>query len=106
MKHQAADALCCLQMTSEDDTLLENSLPLLAIDAESDHTRIPVINTNSDDTILLKEEEKKPTNTFSTLEISTVKQTLDYYCKAASLNVSHARSEFCIDQQKLLARNP
>lgn len=57
--HQAVAALSHLLETGEDGTLLEDNLPLLAIDAERDHSSIPITNTNSNDIILLNAKKIK-----------------------------------------------
>lgn len=57
MKHHAADALSRLQTTGEDETLLGDDLPLLEVDAKSEHSSIIFIGANSDETIPLNAQE-------------------------------------------------
>lgn len=87
VRHQAADALFCLQATGEVDTPLEDDLPLLGIDAKSDDTNILVINADSDETIPLSAQDEKVIDTPQTVKQLIVKRARDDFFKAATLNV-------------------
>lgn len=58
MKIKAADALSRLRATGEDDTPLEDDLPLLVVDATDKPNDTPVISARSDEIVLLIAREK------------------------------------------------
>lgn len=103
-RHKAAGAPSRLRTTGKNDTLLQKSLFLLLIVAESDDNSILVINADCDDSILLNAQEEKSINTSPPLEKLVVAQALDRYCKAATLNFGHIGSELHIDQRELFIR--
>lgn len=77
VKREASEVLSRLQTASEDDTQLEDNLPILSNDAKSDDTSKLVIYTNSDDIIWLNTQEEKSIDTPQTLGQLIIKQALD-----------------------------
>lgn len=104
MKHQAGDAISPLQTTGKDDTPLEDDLPLLEIDLESDRISVLVNNNNSDDITLLNAQNETYIDTPPTFQEPLVEEAVDDYCKAACVCIGQTRSEFRVDQRGFLAR--
>lgn len=78
---------------------------LLEIDAESDEDRKLVINGNSDNIVPLNAPEKKSVDKPPSLEELIIKQPLNKYCGATSVNGGHAKFGFYFGHRGLLARN-
>lgn len=92
IKQQAADVLSRSSKTGKDKSLLEDELPLLAIDH--------VVSANTSDTP--EAAMKKPTYDSQTLLELIRIHINDIFCQTASAQVGRSSSEFRISSNRLL----
>lgn len=105
IKHPAADALFCLSTTEENNTSLEDDLPILADDVTENEKDIYVTDATCKVVPSLIAEPLLANNTPLCKKDMVLEQANNSYYKIAAAQVGHPNFEFTVDIIELLIRN-